>query len=65
MRQAISDFNRVTEQDMFVVKSTMARIDEHIAEATELIGRASRLRMTFNSVARTGKLFPGVVNGVK
>ena len=43
----------------------MARIEEHISESTDFMQRAQRLGMTFDSVSRTGKLFPGVVNGVK
>jgi hypothetical protein len=44
MRQAIADFNRATEYDLFRIKSNLARAEEHILEAGELMQKAQGLR---------------------
>ena len=44
MRQAIADFNRATEYDLFRIKSNLARAEEHILDAGELMQKAQGLR---------------------
>ena len=65
MRVAIAEFNRVTEADLFTIKGDMYRIQEHMSEAAELVTKASKLRLSFETVQRSGKMMSGIINSVK